>query len=148
MKLKKISCLKFKKVLIFHEELPNPQKLKFIIFFQKKLRINFSKTLSDNSFRILYNLNQITLPVSKNIENHLFCQFFFRLLNIFYYISSQFIFFTILLTFSQIFYIFYHKMHGFSLPRISFIYTLISGKNMHKDLIYLLYLQPMKYLKS
>ena len=39
-------------------------------------------------------------------------------------------------------------MHRFSLPRISFIYTLISGKNMHKDLIYLLYLQPMKYLKS
>ena len=73
-KLKKISCLKFKKLLIFQEELPKPEKLKFILFFQKNLRINFSKTLSDNNFHILYKLNQMTLLVFKNIENH---QFFF-----------------------------------------------------------------------
>ena len=32
-----------KKSVIFQEELPKPQKTKFLIFPQKRLRINFSK---------------------------------------------------------------------------------------------------------
>ena len=41
--LKKFFYFREQNFLIFQEELPKPQKPKFLIFFQKKLTINFSK---------------------------------------------------------------------------------------------------------
>ena len=61
--------------LIFLEELPKPQKPKFLIFLQKKLRINFSKNTynTNNSFHLFYKVNQAILLVYKNIESFLLC---------------------------------------------------------------------------
>ena len=58
----KLFSLKLKKLLIFQEELPKPQKPKFIALLQKKVMNKFfKKTLSDNSFHLFCKLNQTTL---------------------------------------------------------------------------------------
>ena len=58
----KLFSLKLKKFLIFQEELPKPQKPKFITVLQKKVMNKFfKKRLSDNSFHLFCKLNQTTL---------------------------------------------------------------------------------------
>ena len=66
-----LSRLKIEKLLIFQEELPKPQKSKFIILLQNIYEYIFPKTLTDNSFHLFYKSNQTVLLVYKNIASFL-----------------------------------------------------------------------------
>ena len=81
----------------------------------------------------------------RNVGSFLLCWIFFQSLNkiYFYYIAN---FFQTVKCFLIFLLIFLHKMHIFSLIRISFTCSHF-GKNMHQVLVSLLPLWPMKYLK-
>ena len=68
-----------KKFVIFQEELPKPQKPKFLIFLQSKVKEIFLKALKDNSFHLFYKLNQTILPVYKTSKAFSCVEYLFSL---------------------------------------------------------------------
>ena len=107
-----LSWTKFKKLLIFQEKLPKPQKPKLITLLQKELRINFPKTVLDNSFHLFklnqaelscFKLNQTILLVYKTLKAFFVLNLFSAFRYFFLYISSLLFIFIILPNFSQTF---------------------------------------------
>ena len=99
-----------------------------IIIFYFSINI-FLKALEDNSFDLLYKLNQSISLTYKYIESILLCSFFcykifFELLSILY---QNFI-----ICFLNIIYLSLKNMHLVSSKSI--LYAFASGKNMHKGL--------------